>query len=508
MIACGVGMAALLRSGVPAHSQNYYFTEIAQTVPAGTYGITGFGQAPGINAHGDVAFVGVGALPTKALNSVYIGDGISPAAVVMDNDTSINHSSGIFPDFFDAGVSLNDAGIVAFAAPIDNTPANGQGVYKSAVGPLDTVATIIDSFNPIWPVPVGFENDSPHLNNIGEVSLLALYGSNSSILRGNGASFKTIAQTGAGVDPFSTLDYHSMNSAGTVAFRGYRASGTFGVYTGTGGTATTQGPITAIVTSATPGHSFASFWGTAINDAGDVAFVGDDLGGATTGVYTWNHLTLALTTVVAGSGLEYIFGLGMNNHGDTAYLAERVAAPGKGTAGIYAGASFVADKVVELGDPLFGSTLSQLPGNFITYLAFNDYGQIAFWFQLADGREGIARANRVDVTSQLTTTLGAMVYHPASHKYTQKVQVKNLSKGSVQGPISLVLDSLSGGVLVGPAPVLSTAALPPVSSYVNANPASGWLAPGKSVTYNLVFTGAPGAVITYTPRLLAGPGPR
>jgi hypothetical protein len=49
------------------------------------------------------------------------------------------------------------------------------------------------------------------------------------------------------------------------------------------------------------------------------------------------------------------------------------------------------DPVIATGDQLFGSTVTQLVGVSGTYL--NNRGQIAFQYELADGRTGIARAD-------------------------------------------------------------------------------------------------------------------
>ena len=58
--------------------------------------------------------------------------------------------------------------------------------------------------------------------------------------------------------------------------------------------------------------------------------------------------------------------------------------------GIFTGADPLADKVIRVGDPLFGSTISEL---FSLNESLNDSGQIAFFYSLSDGRFGIARAD-------------------------------------------------------------------------------------------------------------------
>jgi hypothetical protein len=49
----------------------------------------------------------------------------------------------------------------------------------------------------------------------------------------------------------------------------------------------------------------------------------------------------------------------------------------------------LVDSVIQLGDSLFGSTVTGVA----LLHALNDSGQIAFFYGLADGRQGIARAD-------------------------------------------------------------------------------------------------------------------
>lgn len=60
-----------------------------------------------------------------------------------------------------------------------------------------------------------------------------------------------------------------------------------------------------------------------------------------------------------------------------------------GVSGIFVGPDPVEDKVVAEGDPLFGSTIANLH---IGDEGVNDLGQVAFWYTLANGVEGVAIA--------------------------------------------------------------------------------------------------------------------
>jgi hypothetical protein len=119
-----------------------------------------------------------------------------------------------------------------------------------------------------------------------------------------------------------------------VAFQAQRGTGERGVFTGAGG------PISTIADSSGP---LASFGDPSINNAGTVAF---------------------FATLDAGGQ------------------------------GIFTGADPGASKIIATGYPLFGSTVTRLdlfglriqPG-------LNDGGSVAFVYQLADFRIGIARAD-------------------------------------------------------------------------------------------------------------------
>ena len=83
--------------------------------------------------------------------------------------------------------------------------------------------------------------------------------------------------------------------------------------------------------------------------------------------------------------------------------------------GIFTGPDLSADRVIGTGDPLFGSTVALTrPTNSLrpinTWLDMNDSGQIAFRYQLADGRRGIAVATPLpEPGSALLLAAGAVV---------------------------------------------------------------------------------------------------
>jgi hypothetical protein len=63
-----------------------------------------------------------------------------------------------------------------------------------------------------------------------------------------------------------------------------------------------------------------------------------------------------------------------------------------GRLGVYAGADPVADRIIALGDPLFGSAVTEFALNPVSV---NEAGQLAIRVRLADGRQTILRADPV-----------------------------------------------------------------------------------------------------------------
>lgn len=103
-------------------------------------------------------------------------------------------------------------------------------------------------------------------------------------------------------------------------------------------------------------------------------------------------------------------------------------------------------------------------------------------------------------------TRGSFVYNPATGRFAQNVTLQNNSPTTLASPISLVLDSLSADATLFKANGTTDAFQPPAgSSYINANSS---LAPAQTVTVTLQFTDPTKVAISYSTRVLAGPGQR
>jgi CSLREA domain-containing protein len=111
-----------------------------------------------------------------------------------------------------------------------------------------------------------------------------------------------------------------------------------------------------------------------------------------------------------------------------------------------------------------------------------------------------------DVSASVTVMRGGYVLNPVTGRYAQTVTVTNTSAGTITGPISLVLDSLSiDATLFNATGTTDSLELPAGSPYLNAN---ANLAAGQSTMFALQFTDPTRGAITYNTRVLAGPGAR
>ena len=175
-----------------------------------------------------------------------------------------------------------------------------------------------------------------------------------------------------------------INNQGVVAFSTY--TGQEQMFIGSGGKPT--------VIAKTEGTDFFLFLsGLRINEAGTVAFAAR-LDNDGQGIYTASK-TGVRTIIDNLSGPFAGFGFGapaINNRGVVAFEANK-----NEFQAIYIGINPVANRVIQTGDLLDGSTvLSLSTGSHGRYL--NDAGQIAFWAQLTDGRTGIYRADPLQLS--------------------------------------------------------------------------------------------------------------
>ena len=93
----------------------------------------------------------------------------------------------------------------------------------------------------------------------------------------------------------------------------------------------------------------------------------------------------------------------LNNHGQLAFTGQL----DDGQWGVFVGPDPIEDRVLAVGDPLFGSIVSELFSGDI-----NDLGQVAISYELASGVRGIAVATLVPEPSSFRLLALAFVMIP------------------------------------------------------------------------------------------------
>ncbi|HWA27910.1 MAG TPA: hypothetical protein VG734_19820 [Lacunisphaera sp.] len=114
-----------------------------------------------------------------------------------------------------------------------------------------------------------------------------------------------------------------------------------------------------------------------------------------------------------------------------------------------------------------------------------------------------------DVSSRVSIVRGGFLRNRATGRYAQTVTVRNTGATAINGPLSLVLDGLPANAGLYAASGTTAVVAPLGSPYRDLNAgAEGVLSPGESVSLVLEFTNPSNGAISYSPRVLAGPGNR
>lgn len=332
-----IGAGATGAANTSNASNSYEFRLVADTSETSPY--TGL-HYPSINNKGDVAFganrkmddgsivTGIFSTRGEATIPIFISDQRDPPPGVPSDAVG--------------NPSINDAGTVAFRGIVDSSP----GVYTGDGGSLA-------------PIAIG-EYFSVTLNNQGKVSFA---GTNPdtpvhSVFTGTRGGISRIDEGG--------IPY--INNNGTVAY--YRDAQIF----------IGNGEVTPVV--ATP----LRYDTLVINNAGTVAystdlsfpFTKEEYPDLINAVYKVDRSEV--TKIVDDSGpFAWFREVTMNSSGRLAFLAMLDS----DIYGIFTGPDPVADKIIALGDPLFGSTVTFLGHS---KQGVNDKGELAFFALLADGR--------------------------------------------------------------------------------------------------------------------------
>jgi hypothetical protein len=113
-----------------------------------------------------------------------------------------------------------------------------------------------------------------------------------------------------------------------------------------------------------------------------------------------------------------------------------------------------------------------------------------------------------DVSGQIATFKGPIVYSQKPKLFLQSVWMQNVSANPIQGPVSLAIyNSSSAAVLANPTGFTSCGSQQ--APYLNLDlPSGSAFAPGQQVIVKLAFAAKSAAAINYGMRVLAGPGNR
>jgi hypothetical protein len=199
-------------------------------------------------------------------------------------------------------------------------------------------------------------------------------------------------------DPENQFGQADVNDLGVVVFPVWIDSGAEErIVTGAGGKLT--------VKATTKGTDFAGFFSNLlaeprINNKGAVAFRADLKSGGE-GVFRIDNSGLHTIADTSGAFRE-LTAPSINNLGHVAFSARL----DDRNFGVFIGPDPVVDRIVGPGDPLDGSTvLSAVTSS----RSLNNAGQIAFHATLADGREGVYRADPLQPATVAIPEPSAMV---------------------------------------------------------------------------------------------------
>ncbi len=295
------------------------------------------GSFASINASGVVAFQGNNQLLNPS-QGIYSGTG-GPLTPVAQNSVVYPPSNLEFSEFGTGGVeAINDAGIIAFYAIRHASAGGGSGIFTRSSTGIGPITTVADSTS---------------------------------------GAFQEISTNIA------------INGGGSVAFRSLTSAAGRGIFV--------VAPGGAITTIADDSDGFIGIAeGPSINDDGAVVFLASPFL-AVQAVVTGSGGALTTVADTNGAYQSFQFGFSINNSGTVVFDAILDDT----RRGIFTGPDPVADKVILVGDTLFGETVTSLQ----FYDGLNDNGDIAFLYGLDNGVDGVALA----VVPEPATSVGLLV---------------------------------------------------------------------------------------------------
>ncbi len=335
-------------------------------------GFSGLSRFPAINNRGEVAFIA---------NKVGSGQGVFK----WEEGRSKTIASSSNLNSFGDDVAINSAGVVGYDAALTNS-ANDRAIFTSNGS---WTRMIVDANQQGF---VGHFLGSPSMNDWGTVAFFAFRKDFSeAVFTGNGGPLTIVADTANAT--FSGFGNAAINNYGQLAFSATREDGSQGVFIAArveDQAADDAKPkrlwtIRAVTDPQSPLFTdpLAEFGDPVINEAGlvaDVGFFSDH-----PEIFTGNTRRVTARTDPDGSLFISSEHPSVNNRGVVAFFANELSGRDGVFVELSGGASPIG--VIETGDALFGSIVTGLDlGRF----ALNDRDQLAFHYDLQDGRSGVA----------------------------------------------------------------------------------------------------------------------
>jgi hypothetical protein len=374
---CLASLAMLLGSS-PAWSVSYQFIKVADTTTQATptQPIRSFNWP--VDIDDGVAVISVNwSLSRRGL---FTGSGGALTKIAQNGDST---PIGALPAF--SGPPSINGGAVAFDASGPNTGA----IFLGSGGPLAVIAKEGD------PAPtgnfVGFSNPQIAGDSTAFIGLYRNFLDSGVFLFADGA-LSTVVKTG---DPAPTGAFTTL---GGVAFDGQQIA-FIGQYGGADeGVFLVENDVPrplALAGDAAPDGVFTDFFYYLSMRDGTVAFNATFGPSSEQGIFTSNGgplTTVVKTNDPAPRGVFDEVGRPFTNGATTAFLASYNDANDQG---IFTGNGGPLDKVIAEGEPLFGSEVLNFASTDSSAVGIDAQGNIAFYYRLIDGREGVAIARPV-----------------------------------------------------------------------------------------------------------------
>ncbi|MBM4383596.1 MAG: hypothetical protein FJ091_09530 [Deltaproteobacteria bacterium] len=357
--------AAALLAASSAEARVYTFVNLLDSTQQ-TISTNAQCLAPSINSLGEVALLA----GSGATRGIYKASG---GSLTLLAGASFGGAPRIFDEVGCRGPSINDQGRVAFWA--ETQGAGADGIY---IADATGVYTVADSTGPFGRFDDACCPPYVMLNENGLVAFVARFDAPGpeAIYVGNDAGVLPVYSSAN--TSFERYEHGpAINDAGKLAFFASNADESDrGLFVGNGG---------ALSKRLDYYDACSLSLETNIDNTDRASFAGDI--GSTCPSVTEIYLTTATTIVPAALPPVISFWFdppSFANNGEYAFNGMS-----GGLLGVYVGGT-TSTPVIRVGDPLFGSTVASAQ---IGRQGANAQGQVVFWYSLANGVTGYARAD-------------------------------------------------------------------------------------------------------------------